>query len=108
KLWRIVQAYPSRVQFPNGETMRDAQMRVVNAIELLVEKHPRATVAVVSHSDIIKMIVTHYLGLHLDLFQRIEISPASLTIIALGYGRPTIVQVNETSYLPQKKDEKEK
>jgi probable phosphomutase (TIGR03848 family) len=107
KLWRIVQANPSRARFPNGEAMRDAQMRAVNAIETLSEKHPHATVAVVSHSDIIKMIVTHYLGLHLDLFQRIEISPASLTIIGLGFGRPNIVQVNETSYLPTKKDEKD-
>lgn len=114
KAWQIVQAVPSRMRFPNGEAMRNTQMRAVNALEELVEKHPRATVAVVSHSDVIKMIVTHYLGLHLDLFQRIEISPASLTIISLSYGRPTIVQVNETSYLPapkpkdKDKDEKEK
>ncbi len=107
KLWRIVQAFPSRVRFPNGETMREAQIRAVNAIEMIADRHPRATVAVVSHSDLIKMIVAHYLGMHLDLFQRIEISPASLSIISLGYGRPEIVQINETSYLP-KKEKKEK
>jgi probable phosphoglycerate mutase len=56
------------------------------------------------------MLVAHYLGLHLDMFQRIEIAPASLTIIAAAYGRPMVVQVNETSYLPvpQPKEEGDK
>lgn len=107
KMWRVVQMFPSRARFPGGETMREAQMRAVNAIEMLVEKHPRQTVAVVSHSDMIKMIVAHYLGMHLDMFQRIEVSPASLTILSLGYSRPTVVQINETSYLPQKPKKRE-
>ena len=108
KAWRVVQGFPSRMRFPNGEAMRDTQMRAVNVLEMLVERHPRATVALVSHSDVIKMIVTHYLGLHLDMFQRIEISPASLSIITMGYSRPTIVQINETSYLPPPKPKEEK
>lgn len=103
KLWRAVQINPSRARFPGGESMREAQMRAVNALERLAEKHPRQRVAVVSHSDILKMIVAHYIGLHLDLFQRIEISPASLTIIRVNFGRSMIVQVNETSYLPEPK-----
>ncbi len=107
KLWRSVQMAPSRVRFPNGETMREAQMRAVNALEMLYEKHPRGTIAVVSHSDIIKMIAAHYLGVHLDLFQRINVSPASLTILSLSAGRAMLDQLNETSYLPkeQKPDE---
>ena len=106
KLWRVVQAFPSRVRFPDGESMREAQMRAINALESLTVKHPGQRVAVASHSALIKMIVAHYLGLHLDLFQRIEISPASLTIIYMASSRPTIVQVNETNYLPlpSKKD----
>jgi probable phosphoglycerate mutase len=108
KMWRIVQGFPSRVRFPSGEAMRETQMRAVNALENLVEKHPRATVVLVSHSDVIKMIVTHYLGLHLDLFQRIEISPASLSIISIGYSRPTIVQLNETNYLPPPRPKEDK
>jgi probable phosphomutase (TIGR03848 family) len=108
KLWRAVQINPTRVRFPGGETMRAAQMRAVNVLEMLAEKYPRQRVAVVSHSDIIRMIVAHYLGVHLDLFQRIEISPASLTIIRLNFGRSTIVQVNESSFLPEpKKDAKD-
>jgi probable phosphoglycerate mutase len=108
KMWAVIQQYPSRASFPNGEAMRDVQIRAVNAIEGLVKKHPRGRIAVVSHSDVIKMIVAHYLGMHLDLFQRIEISPASLTILAMGASRPSLIQLNENSYLPkpQKSDHK--
>lgn len=101
RLWRHVQHEPSRVTFPGGEAMRDAQLRAVNCIEDVCLHHPRETVCVVSHSDIIKMIVAHYMGMHLDLFQRINISPCSLTIIQLGSGQPMIEQVNETSFLPK-------
>lgn len=106
RLWRTIQLAPSRVRFPDGEAMRDVQMRAVNALEDLCEKHPRSTVAVVSHSDVIKMIVAHYLGMHLDLFQRINVSPASLTVLSLGAGHAMIEQVNETSYLPKEEPPK--
>ncbi|HML20077.1 MAG TPA: MSMEG_4193 family putative phosphomutase [Aggregatilinea sp.] len=102
KLWDNVQTYPSRVQFPSGETIRQAQARAVDALEQLFQKYPSGRVVVVSHSDIIKLIVAHYLGAHIDFFQRIEISPASLTILALGQSRPYIVCVNDTSHLPRR------
>jgi probable phosphoglycerate mutase len=103
KMWRAVQINPTRATFPGGETMREAQLRFVNALETLAERHPRSRIVVCSHADLIKMAVAHYIGVHLDLFQRIEISPASLTILRLNFGRPMVVQVNETSYLPKVK-----
>lgn len=105
-LWRTVQMAPSRMRFPDGETFRAAQMRAVDALELLCEQHPRQTLAVVSHSDLIKLIVAHYLGVHLDLFQRIEVSTASLTILSMNSRYAAIKQLNETSYLPAEKPEK--
>lgn len=99
KLWSIVQNFPSRVQFPDGEAFRQAQARAVDALETLVTKHPNQRVAVVSHSDLIKLILAYYLGMHLDFFQRLEISPASLTILWLGTERPSIVRVNDTNHL---------
>ncbi len=100
KLWEIVQVYPSRAHFPGGEAIRQAQARAVDALETLAIRHTNQRVAVVSHSDIIKLMVAHYLGAHLDFYQRLEISPASLSIIHLGSGRPYIVRVNDTSFLP--------
>lgn len=99
-LWQSVQVYPSRTRFPNGETFRQAQLRAVDALEMLVQRHPNQRVAVVSHSDVIKLILAYYLGAHIDFFQRIDISPASMSIIRLGSDRPYIVRVNDTSYLP--------
>lgn len=100
KLWQTVQLYPSRVQFPDGETFREAQARAVNAVEMFAAKHRGGTIAVVSHSDVIKLIVTHYLGAPLDMFQRIAISPASITTIHLGGDRPYIGCVNDASHNP--------
>jgi len=103
KLWDNVQHYPTRVQFPQGETMRAAQARAVDVIEALYAQHPRQTVVLVSHSDIIKMIVAHYLGMHLDVFQRINISPASITTLVLGSGMPFVHAVNDSSHNPKEK-----
>ncbi len=102
KMWPVIQGIPSRARFPGGESVRQAQGRAVDALERLAQAHPRQLVAVVSHSDIIKLMLAHYLGMHIDLFQRIVISPASISIIELDHGRPVVVQVNDTSHVPPK------
>jgi probable phosphomutase (TIGR03848 family) len=99
KMWHLVQEYPSRAAFPNGETMRAVQARAVDAVEAIATAHPREMVAIVSHADLIKMIMAHYLGMHLDNFQRIVISPASINILLLGYGRPYISALNDVGHL---------
>jgi probable phosphoglycerate mutase len=94
KLWYAVQHFPSRVQFPEGESMRGAQIRAVDTIERLRNSHNKELIAVVSHSDVIKMIVAHYMGMHLDMFQRIAIAPASITVIEISGSRPVVEVVN--------------
>lgn len=101
KMWQVVQEYPSRAYFPNGETMRGVQTRIVNAIEALAQKHPAQVVALVFHADLIKMAIAHYLGVHLDNFQRIVISPASITALNLGHSRPFIMSVNDVAHLQE-------
>jgi probable phosphoglycerate mutase len=99
KLWSVIQEYPSRAVFPNGEALRDAQTRAVNEIERLVLAHPNEMVVVVSHADIIKMVLAHYLGMHLDNFQRLVVSPASISTITLGHSRPYVGVINDVSHL---------
>ncbi|MCB9453716.1 MAG: MSMEG_4193 family putative phosphomutase [Anaerolineaceae bacterium] len=99
KMWQVVQEYPSRAYFPNGETMREVQVRAVNAVEHLAERHPRQTVVVVSHADLIKMVLAHFLGMHLDNFQRIVISPASISGLMLGFGRPYVTTMNDIAHV---------
>ncbi len=99
--WHTVQHYPSRMKFPHGETIRAAQARAVDVMEQLVERHENGTVVVVSHSDIIKLILAHYLGMHLDMYQRLNISPASISVLLLAENRPTVDVMNDTSHLPK-------
>ncbi|MCC7355200.1 MAG: MSMEG_4193 family putative phosphomutase [Anaerolineae bacterium] len=107
--WLAVQVYPSGTRFPGGETLREAQARAVTEIDAICQTHPKDAVAVVSHADVIKAVVAHYLGLHLDLFQRIVISPASITIVHFGRLGPWLIRLNETGPLepPPKEDDKD-
>ncbi len=93
--WKIVQRYPSGMRFPGGEAMRDMQHRIVNELDAITQKHPRDIVAVFSHADVIKAALAHYLGMHLDLFQRIMIEPTSVSVIGLSKYGPAVVRVND-------------
>lgn len=96
-LWRIVQFFPSRMRFPKGESFLEVQFRAVNALEQLAKKHENETIVVASHADVIKVVLAHYLGTHIDLFQRLTISPASISVIQLpSNGTIRILRINDT------------
>ncbi len=100
-LWPVVQGWPSAVQFPGGESLRAMQCRAVGAVEEIISRlEARQRAVIVSHSDVIKAVVAHYLGLHLDLFQRLVISPASLTAIRVTATGPQVLCVNDTAHVP--------
>jgi len=98
--WKIVHSYPSGFRFPGGESFVEMQTRTVSALERLRLAHPGQTIVAVSHADTIKGAVAHALGTHLDLFQRIVISPCSVTSIAYGDGGPTVLSVNSVGDAP--------
>ncbi|MBM7411410.1 putative phosphomutase (TIGR03848 family) [Clavibacter michiganensis] len=98
-LWKTVQAHPSAVVFPGGESMAGMQARAVAAIRrhdaaIEAEHGPGAVWVAVSHGDVIKSILADAYGMHLDLFQRIDVGPASLSIVRYGAGRPTVHATN--------------
>jgi probable phosphoglycerate mutase len=92
--WQLVQRHPSGFRFPGGESFTEMQTRVAEAIAALLTRHRGETIVAVSHADPIKAAVAHALGLPLDLFQRIAVAPASVTIILYGSGTPTLLTVN--------------
>ncbi|MDQ3963700.1 MAG: histidine phosphatase family protein [Actinomycetota bacterium] len=94
KLWQRVTSYPSGVRFPNGETLREAQVRAIEEIEKIHDEHPKGAVCCVSHGDVIKLVLAHYLGTHIDLYQRIVVAPASVSLIALGEQGPRVWGLN--------------
>jgi probable phosphoglycerate mutase len=98
KLWKIVQGNPARMQFPGGETFANAQQRIVQELETLAQKHrPKDLIACFSHSDLIKLALSYYLGQPIDLFQRIMITPASVSTLHLGEMGAQIINVNHRS-----------
>jgi probable phosphomutase (TIGR03848 family) len=101
-LWRTVQANPSAVVFPGGESMQGMQSRAVAAIrridaEVEAAHGPTAVWVAVSHGDVIKSVLADALGMHLDLFQRIAVGPASVSIVRYGEHRPEVVASNTES-----------
>jgi probable phosphoglycerate mutase len=94
--WRTVQSHPSGFRFPDGESFTEMQVRVTNAVARLVAAHPGKTVVAVSHADPIKAAVADAMGTHLDLFQRIVVSPCSVTAILYGTSAPIVLCVNST------------
>jgi probable phosphoglycerate mutase len=94
KLWATVQRWPSGARFPEGETLRAVQARAVDELEAIRARFPRQAVCCVSHADVIRLVTAHYLGVHLDLFQRIVIDPASLTVVAVGDEGPRVIAIN--------------
>lgn len=94
--WKTVQRYPSGFRFPKGESFAEMQARITGAIDRLVGRHPGETVVAVSHADPIKAAVAQALGTHLDLFQRIVISPCSVTAVLYTDAGPVVLAVNST------------
>jgi probable phosphoglycerate mutase len=94
--WKVVQVAPSRARFPGGESIREMQARIVSAIDALVAQHPHETVVVVSHADPIKSAIAHYTGMHLDMFQRVFVSPASVSVLEFHPFGVMLVKCNDT------------
>jgi probable phosphomutase (TIGR03848 family) len=97
--WRTVQRNPSGFRFPGGESFTEMQTRICGAIDKLRATHPGETIVAVSHADPIKAAVAHAMGTHLDLFQRIVVSPCSVSAILYGNDGPVVLAVNSTGEL---------
>lgn len=100
KGWKELRARPADFRFPGGgETIREAQTRVMGAIEALLPGHKGQVVVVCSHADVIRLLVAGYLGLPIDLYSRISIAPASMTAIILEDATPRLVKLGDTASL---------
>jgi probable phosphomutase (TIGR03848 family) len=108
-LWKVVQSHPSAARFPGGEALRETQARAVEAVRTHnAELGDDAIWIAVSHGDVIKAILADALGMHLDAFQRIQIDPASVSVVRYTELRPFVVRMNDNGgtvndLLPPKK-----
>lgn len=100
-LWKVVQRSPSLARFPGGESLAAMQSRMVAALDAVVAAHRGELVVVVSHADPIKAAIAHYTGVHLDLFQRIVVSPASASAFVFSEHGVAMVKCNDTGTLDE-------
>ena len=96
-LWSTIQQQPSAVEFPGGEAMLDMRARAVDAIWSIRRRHDEGVVVVVSHGDVIKAILSDALAQDFDDFQRLNVGPASVSIVVYSHDRPFVVCMNANS-----------
>jgi len=106
KLWSVVQNSPSHMEFPGGETFAQAQMRIAKELIELAGMHkPKDVIACVGHSDMIKLAAAYFIGLPLDLFQRLTVMPASVTTLYLAPNQPArLINLNHIPYQSHKNE----
>jgi probable phosphomutase (TIGR03848 family) len=100
-LWRTVQQHPAAAIFPGGESMAGMATRAVAAMRawdarIKAEHGDEAVWVASSHGDVIKAIVADAIGLHLDLFQRINVDPGSITAIRYTEHRPFLLRLSDS------------
>jgi probable phosphomutase (TIGR03848 family) len=98
--WQNFNTYRSGTRIPGGETMQDVLSRTLNELQDIVKLHSGSMVAVVSHGDVLRSIICHFLGISLDLMLRLEIEPASVSIVDLQPYGPRVLLVNGTEGWP--------
>lgn len=98
--WQRFNRWRSGTRPPGGELMLEVQARIVQELERLQRRHPGAMLALVSHADVIRAALTYYLGMPLDLFGRLQVDPASVSVLALHEWGPEILRLNDTGEAP--------
>jgi broad specificity phosphatase PhoE len=94
-LWKQVQEQPSRFRFPGGESFLEIQERLVREVDVIRRRHkPREMLALVFHSDPIKLVLAHFLGLPLDNIQKLSVAAGSVSILVLGKSGGQLAALN--------------
>ena len=94
--WQQVQNLPSGFRFPRGESFAEMQTRICGTLGRLAARHGGGAIVAVSHADPIKAAVAQAVGTPLDLFQRLVVSPCSVSVVVYGEGGPVVLTVNST------------
>jgi broad specificity phosphatase PhoE len=92
--WARFNTHRTTTRIPGGEHILEVQARAVGFIDRVAAQLPQGRVAMVTHGDVIRATLCHYLGLPLDAMQRFEISPGSFSRMSLGESGPTIEYMN--------------
>jgi probable phosphoglycerate mutase len=98
--WEHFNSFRSGTRIPGGETMLEVQDRFVGWMEAVRRQHAGERVIVVSHGDPIRAAVLYYSGLHIDMFNRLDISLTSVNAINVDDNQARILTFNNVGELP--------
>ncbi len=99
EIWPRMLTYPSGTSHPGGEGITAVQARMVRALDGIRAAHPGELIVAVSHADPIKAVLAYYTGMHIDLFQRLNVDPASVSELAFSPQGPRLIRCNDTAHL---------
>lgn len=109
RLWKLVQDRASAVQFPGGESLAAVMQRASATLDELAQQYDdNHLIACVTHGDVIRLAVAHYLGIPLDAYHCLSVSTASITTLELGQSRPRLLNLNQVSRLEWPSHEKKR
>jgi len=92
--WQLYNAFRGVTRPPDGEELVDVQTRTLAALLDIQTRHPDAVVAVVSHADTLRAVLLYFLGMPIDFVQRLDVSPARISVLQLGESAPRVLHVN--------------
>jgi len=69
---------------PGGETIPEVQARGVEAVMRAIDTHPGQRVLFISHGDIVRTVLCHFLGLELKHFHRIRVDNAAMSAVQIA------------------------
>ena len=97
KEWRVVQKTPSKMVFPQGESLSDVQKRARRSLMKAIKEGQGGISLIVSHGDVIKSLIADCLELELDKFQKIVIDPASISVLDYSKNGFRLLHLNDSS-----------
>jgi probable phosphoglycerate mutase len=92
--WRRFNTHRSETRIPGGESFLEVQNRIVKEIETLRLQHGNGHVALVSHADVIRAAVAYFAATPIDMIERFEISPCSVSVVSVDTHNATLLTIN--------------
>jgi broad specificity phosphatase PhoE len=93
-VWQRFNSVRTRTPIPGGESILDAQARIVDELKRLAVKHESGQVAVVSHADMIKIALAYFANLDVDRPDLFNVPPCSVSLLQLTEGRAGAMAVH--------------
>jgi broad specificity phosphatase PhoE len=98
-LWKRFLSTPAEIRFPNGETIAEAQKRVVEGLDqLCLDLAENAEILCTAHCEIIRLAIAHALGMSLELFMRLTIETGSISRVAWGENTHKVFFINQVPH----------